>query len=182
MGVLLSVQPTAGLPALRLRPWQVDDVDALVAAHRDPVMRRWLLTVIDDEADARRWIDGRRRSWAAGTGFGFAVQEDGGAGFGPPVGHVNMKVRAEGVAEVGYWTAARGRGRGLASRALEAVVGWALAEGSAVPVARLELFHAVGNHASCGVADRCGFDLEAVLPAQPPAFPNEGHLHVRRAR
>ncbi|WP_225802434.1 GNAT family N-acetyltransferase [Streptomyces sp. NK15101] len=179
MSVVLSVDSTEVLPALRLRAWQLDDAEALVAAHRDPALRRWLTTVIDGEADARRWIDGQRQGWAAGTRFGFAVLADDGAGFGPPVGHVGVRLNDDGAAEVGYWTAAEARGRGLASRALEAAVRWVLTEGSALPVARLELFHAVDNSASCRVADRCGFDLEAVLPAQPPVFPTEGHLHVR---
>ncbi|MFJ5924346.1 GNAT family N-acetyltransferase [Kitasatospora sp. NPDC092948] len=182
MSVLLSVDSPAHLPALRLRPWEAGDADALVAAHRDPAMRRWLTAVIDDEAGARRWIDSQRQGWDAGTRFAFAVLEDGGAGFGPPIGHVSVTVTDGGAAEVGYWTAAEGRGRGLASRALETAVAWVLTEGCARPVARLSLFHAVGNDASCRVADRCGFGLEAVLPAQPPAFPNEGHLHVRSAR
>ncbi|MFF0292430.1 GNAT family N-acetyltransferase [Kitasatospora sp. NPDC004614] len=179
MSVLLSVASTAGLPALSLRPWQADDATALVAAHRDPAMRRWLMTVINSEADARRWIDSQQLGWASGTRFGFAVSENDDAGSGPPVGHVTVKLNDSGGAEVGYWTAADVRGRGLASRALEAAVGWVLASGSSVPVVRLELFHAVDNRASCRVAERCGFDLEAVLPARPPAFPSEGHLHVR---
>ncbi|SEE20146.1 GNAT family N-acetyltransferase [Streptomyces sp. TLI_105] len=179
MSVLLSVASTAALPALRLRAWHPDDAEALVAAHRDPALRRWLITVIDSEADARRWIDDQRRGWAAGTRFGFAVLADDGAGFGPPVGHVGVKPKDDGAAEVGYWTAAEARGRGLASRALEAAVRWVLTEGSAPPAVRFELFHAVDNSASCHVAERCGFGLEAVLPAQPPVFPTEGHLHVR---
>ncbi|MGW5781215.1 GNAT family N-acetyltransferase [Streptomyces sp. NPDC003863] len=180
MSVLLSVEPTACLPALGLRAWQPDDVDALVAAHRDPALRRWLMTTINSEADARRWIDEQRQAWVDGTRFAFAVLEDDGAGFGPPVGHVAVKPSGEGSVEVGYWTAAEVRGRGVASRALEAAVRWVLAERPAgPPVARFELFHAVDNAASCRVADRCGFALEAVLPAQPPTFPTEGHLHVR---
>ncbi|MFF5711588.1 GNAT family N-acetyltransferase [Streptomyces sp. NPDC012756] len=180
MSVLLSVEPTACLPTLRLRAWQPDDVDALVAAHRDPALRRWLMTTIDSEADARRWMDEQRQGWAGGTRFAFAVLEDDEAGFGQPVGHVVVKPGGEGSAEVGYWTAAEVRGRGVASRALEAAVLWVLTERPAAPpVERFELFHAADNTASCRVADRCGFALEAVLPAQPPTFPTEGHLHVR---
>ncbi|MFJ3233672.1 GNAT family N-acetyltransferase [Streptomyces sp. NPDC086787] len=179
MSVQLPVVPTASLPALLLRPWQVADADALVSAHRDPALRRWLTSVISDEVDARRWIDSRRRGWAAGTRFSFAVLNDGAEGLGAAVGHVTVKVTDEGSAEVGYWTAAEVRGQGLASRALEAVVLWAFGKDSPVPAVRLDLLHAVGNHASCRVAERCDFGLEAVLPAQPPAFPTEGHLHVR---
>jgi len=150
-----------------------------MSAHRDPDLRRWLTSVISSEVDARRWIDSQHQDWAAGTRFSFAVLEDGGQGFAAAVGHVTVKIGNDGSAEVGYWTAVDVRGRGLASRALEAVVGWAFSEESPVAAVRLDLLHAVGNRASCRVAGRCGFELEAVLPAQPPAFPTEGHLHVR---
>lgn len=178
MDVVLSVDATEALPALRLRAWRDKDLDALVAAHRDPALRRWLMTVITGEADGRRWIDGQHEGWATGTRFGFAVLQDGGAGFGPPVGHVNVRLTDEGSAEVGYWTAAEARGKGVASRALQAAVRWFLAGGAAPRVARVELFHAVGNQASCRVAERSGFPLEAVVPARPPTFASQGHLHV----
>ncbi|MGT2525906.1 GNAT family N-acetyltransferase [Streptomyces nojiriensis] len=179
MSVQLSVGSTASLPAVCLRPWQLDDVDALVSAHRDPALRRWLTSVISSDLDARRWIDSQRQGWAAGTRFSFAILEGGGEGFGAAIGHVTVKLGDEGSAEVGYWTAAEVRGRGLASRALETVVQWVFGNESPVAPVRLSLFHAVGNQASCRVAERCGFELEALLPAQPPAFPTEGHLHVR---
>ena len=37
----------------------------------------------------------------------------------------------------------------------------------------------VANVASCRVAAKAGYDLDAVLPVRPP-FPAPGHLHVRR--
>jgi RimJ/RimL family protein N-acetyltransferase len=177
--VHLSVASTASLPALKLRPWQVDDVDSLLSAHRDPELRRRLTSVVSSDADAHRWIDNQRQGWADHTQFGFAILEDAGDGFGAAVGHVTVRLRDEGAAEVGYWTAAEARARGLASRALETAVRWVFSEASPVPVLRLELLHAVGNDASCRVAERCGFGLEAVLPPLLPAFPTDGHLHVR---
>jgi hypothetical protein len=49
------------------------------------------------------------------------------------------------------------------------------------PLDKLELIHAVGNHASCRVAGKAGFALSAVLPPVPPEFPDDGHLHIRPA-
>lgn len=46
---------------------------------------------------------------------------------------------------------------------------------------RVNLIHDVGNRASCRVAEKAGFTLSAVLPAEPPEHPGEGHLHVRIA-
>lgn len=102
------------------------------------------------------------------------------AGTGAAVGHVAVKLGVEGAVEVGYWTAAEARGRGLASRALEATVQWVFAGGTPAPVAQLDLLHSGGNDASCRVAERCGFAFAELLPARPPAFPGEGHRHVRR--
>jgi RimJ/RimL family protein N-acetyltransferase len=44
---------------------------------------------------------------------------------------------------------------------------------------RLELLHQLDNLASCRVAQKSGYALTKVLPADPPAFPSPGHLHVR---
>ncbi|BBC35177.1 hypothetical protein SGFS_064710 [Streptomyces graminofaciens] len=179
MTVRLSAAATPTAPALTLRPWRPDDAAALVVAHRDPGMRRWLVTHLDSEDDARRWVDEQSEGWASRTRLGFAVLE----GAGRPVGHVVVKVveSSGGVAEVGYWTSAEVRGRGVAPRALDAVSAWALGGQGLLPLARLELFHASGNLASCRVAEKSRYVLHSVLPAQPPHFRTEGHLHVRRS-
>ncbi|MFC5833883.1 GNAT family N-acetyltransferase [Nonomuraea insulae] len=90
MTVVLSVEPAASAPALRLRPWRGEDAAALVAAHRDPLLRRWLTTSLVSEADARRWIDDQDEGWAAGVRFSFAILERGGD-VGGPVGHIAVK-------------------------------------------------------------------------------------------
>ncbi|MEV0232074.1 GNAT family N-acetyltransferase [Nonomuraea sp. NPDC050786] len=177
MNTVLYVNPTASAPTLSLRPWRAEDTAALVAAHRDPLMRRWMITPLVSEADARRWIDDQDRGWADGVRFSFAIVER-----DQPVGHIVVKGGADPAdasAEVGYWTSAEARGRGIASRALERVSRWALGAQRVMPLARLDLLHAVGNHASCRVAEKCRYVLSSVLPAQPPLFPSEGHLHVR---
>ncbi|MEQ4717026.1 GNAT family N-acetyltransferase [Nonomuraea sp. B19D2] len=184
MTVILSVEPTASAPALRLRPWRGEDAVALMAAHRDPLLRRWLTASLVSEADARRWIDDQNEGWLAGVRFSFAVLErsSGKSEADQPVGHVVVKGGvdpADASAEVGYWTSAQVRGRGIASRALEAISRWALGPQCVMPLTRLNLLHAVDNHASCRVAEKCRYVLRSVLPAQPPAFPTEGHLHVR---
>ncbi|MCO6010059.1 GNAT family N-acetyltransferase [Actinoallomurus purpureus] len=181
MTVTLSVDSTASAPALRLRPWRAEDAMALVTAHRDPHMRR-LITSLVTEADARRWIRDQDDGWAAGTRFSFAVAECGSDLSEPdrPVGHIVVKGGADPTkAEVGYWTSAEVRGRGIAPRALEAVSRWALGSQAGMPLASLELLHAADNPASCRVAEKCRYVLRSLLPPRPPAFPTEGHLHVR---
>lgn len=170
MAVILSVPPTESAPALRLRPWQPDDLPALLAAHRDPLLRRWLATSLAGVAEARQWLDAQAAGWADASRFSFAVVGDDEA----PLGHVVVKA---GTAEVGYWTAAHARGRGIAARAVDTVSSWAV---DTHRLTQLSLFHAVGNDASCRVAVKCGFVLDELLPAAPPEFPSAGHRHVRR--
>ncbi|GLY99050.1 GNAT family N-acetyltransferase [Actinoplanes sp. NBRC 103695] len=75
MTIILSV-PGTGSVALMLRPWRFDDLPELVAAHRDPMLRRWLSTSLADEAAARQWLDVQAAGWTAATRFSFAVVTD----------------------------------------------------------------------------------------------------------
>ncbi|MGW8886754.1 GNAT family N-acetyltransferase [Streptomyces sp. NPDC055749] len=170
---------TLAAGSLLLRPWRPDDAPALLEAHADPAMRHWLTTRLTSAEEAAGWLAEQREGWAAGSQFGFAVtdSERGGA----LVGNVVLK-RAGTVsdtAEVGYWTTASARGRGVASGALRALCDWAA---SALDgLARLELVHQVDNEASCRVAEKCGFAPDGILPAFPPQYPLDGHRHVRPA-
>ncbi len=156
----------------------------MLAAHRDPEMRRWLRHPITTAEEGRQVIQARRADRQAGTGFSFAVlQTDPGRVAADLVGGVSIRIAGDEAAagEVGYWVAAPARGRGIAPRALDAVCVWAFRLPRTRPLERLELIHAVGNQASCRVADKTGFALSTVLPPLPPQFPAEGHLHVRLA-
>ncbi|MGW8378335.1 GNAT family N-acetyltransferase [Streptomyces sp. ODS28] len=186
MTVVLTEAGAEGGLALRLRPWRAEDAPSLAAAHRDPLLRRWLTAPLDSEAAARRWVAEQAEAWATGSRFSFAVVEwQEGGGCGSPVGHVVVKRAgpASRCAEVGYWTSSHVRGRGIAPRALDAVARWALtarrAQEGQAPLERLELLHAVDNRASCRVAHKSGFALDREVPPQPPEFPTSGHLHVR---
>lgn len=180
----LAVPPSASAPGLLLRPWTEQDIPALVAAHRDPAMRRWLRRPIITADEARRRLRARELDGLARKGFSFAVLATGpGDAAGGLAGGVSIRWRdvAAQSAEVGYWVAAPRRGQGIAPRALNALCDWTLGLPRPRPLRRLELIHAVGNHASCRVADKTGFALSAVLPPSLPDFPDEGHLHVRLA-
>ncbi|MBT3165973.1 GNAT family N-acetyltransferase [Streptomyces sp. Vc74B-19] len=180
--VILHAEGTHSAPALVLRPWCMADVADLVAVFRDPVLRRWTSSALETEGDARQWVRSQERAWAAGTRYGFAVLEVQPDPLSDRLaGQVVLKDVAPGnpSAEVGYWTAAHARGRGVAPRALEALTGWAFDAVGADGLERLELLHQVDNPASCSVARKAGYDFDAILPAAPPAFPRDGHLHIR---
>jgi RimJ/RimL family protein N-acetyltransferase len=153
------VQPF-DLPAgdLLLRPWREDDVDAVWTAVQDPALRRWNDTGSGSRDDVRVML-ARRRDWSGGDHASFAVV---GAVAGELLGSVSLHSidRARGDAEIGYWTVADARGRGVAVRAVLAVCGWAF---PALQLDRIELFHAVENVASGRVAAKAGFTLEGRL-------------------
>lgn len=181
--VILQAGATPSAPALVLRPWCVVDVAALVEVSADPALRQWTSSPVENDADGARWVQTQQRGWAAGDRFGFAVLEaQPESAHGQLVGNVVLKEITSGKpsAEVGYWTAAHARGRGVAPRALEVLTGWAFDTFAADGLERLELLHQEDNLASCRVAQKSGYDFDRVLPAAPPSFPLDGHLHIRR--
>lgn len=62
-----------------------------------------------------------------------------------------------------YWVLSAARGRGVAPRALDAVVDWALGKAG---FHRLELHHSTLNEASCRVATKSGFAVEGTKRAE----------------
>lgn len=87
----------------------MEDVAALVEVSRDPDLRQWASSVVDNDADGTRWVQTQQQGWAAGDRFGFAVLEARpGSVREQLVGNVVLKEVTSGkpAAEVGYWTAA----------------------------------------------------------------------------
>ncbi|MBC3842751.1 GNAT family N-acetyltransferase [Streptacidiphilus sp. 4-A2] len=174
----LTVAPTPTGPALTLRPWRVADVPAVVAAHRDEAMRRWLMRPVDDADEARAWIADQHQGWADGTHLSWAVEEE-----GTLVGYFTVKAANPPVTlatGVGYWTVAAARGKGVASRCVETATQWLFGGQDLMPADEIELLHTVGNEGSCRVAQKCGYALDSILPPLPPQFPHEGHRHLRK--
>jgi RimJ/RimL family protein N-acetyltransferase len=180
----IETEGARSAPALLLRPWRPADAADLVEIYRDGALRRWTSAAMDDEPGAARWVRAQQRGWEAGDRFAFAVVDPRSDGSeGRLLGHVVLKIPGSGTssAEVGYWTAAHARGRGVAPRAVRALTDWAFATFSGEPLTltRLELLHQEDNVASCRVAQKCRYELTRVLPAAPPAYPLAGHVHVR---
>jgi len=175
----------------QLRPWHAHDVDVVTEALADEEIARW--TPAGDDGDARAWLDRRAERWESGEGASFAVMD---AVTGEVLGHVSLKdidldARS---AEIGYWTTAAARGRGVARHGTAAMTRWAF---GALDLHRLELRHAVANVGSCAVARSCGYALEGVLRDFAPLSGDEAgrsvgsvgtprsfedaHLHARLA-
>ncbi|MBY8875737.1 GNAT family N-acetyltransferase [Micromonospora sp. PLK6-60] len=164
-------------PGLALRPWQPTDAPAVLAALADPAIAQWNPQGVTDEAGAAEWI--RRRSDPdEQSALSLAVTD---AAVGTLLGAVSLhRIRGED-AEIGYWTAAPARGRGVAAKAVTALTGWGFAR---LGLHRVELLHAVPNVASCRVAERAGYAAEGVL-RESFRFGDgrryDEHLHARLA-
>ena len=142
-----------------LRPWTVDDVAAIARACNEPEIARWIHQMPSPygERDAREYVAATQAAWREGAGAFFAIL----AG-GDTVGSIAIHVQdpAWGNVEVGYWTAAEARGRGLTTRALRLISRWAIEEAGAE---RVQLRADVHNTASLRVAEKAGFTREGTL-------------------
>ncbi|BCJ52090.1 hypothetical protein Asp14428_35650 [Actinoplanes sp. NBRC 14428] len=164
------IVPTIAGDGVRLRGLRADDVDELVAGYNDPEMRRFMpmLPAPFTRAHAEEYVtDLAPRLFAAGGGF-YAVTDPvsdrmlGGIG-------LDRVQPGRAQAEIGYWTAARARGRGLATAAVRALSEHAFHTG----LARLELLTQRENVPSQRVALAAGFQPEGVRRAALPGHDGE---------
>ncbi|WP_354638617.1 GNAT family N-acetyltransferase [Kitasatospora camelliae] len=154
-----AAQPVLALAGgLELRPWQLGDADALVAAGRDPAIRQWNLLSVPDREAARGRIERMHRRWTAETGAVWAIAPDGGTAVGL-IGWNDIDL-AGGGAEIVYWVLPPARGAGVVVEATRRISRWALDD---LGLHRLRLCHAVANPASCRVAEKAGYTYEGTM-------------------
>lgn len=141
-----------------LRRWRDEDAPAIIAACQDEEIVRWLPVIPQPygEAEARDYLEQCKLNWELGETYNFAVVDE----RGELLGSIAMSVRRFGIGHIGYWTAPAARRRGIASTALETLCRWAVDE---LGLKRLELMTDPDNVASQGVAEKVGFQREAVL-------------------
>jgi RimJ/RimL family protein N-acetyltransferase len=158
-----------------------DDVDAVSAAFADPDIALWnpgarrLGTSARERAEL--WV-ADRAGWAPDH-CSWVVRD----AAGQLVGQVSIHSLDEevGTGEIGYWLTAGGRGRGLGAAAVDTATRYAF---GVLGVARIELFHAVENEASCRLAMRCGYLLEGTARQSfvyGDGLRHDEHLHARLA-
>jgi RimJ/RimL family protein N-acetyltransferase len=138
-----------------LRDWREEDLEPAAVATRDPEIVRWThVPAVNTPELIRAHVvacpDGELRAIIAD------VQTDDLLGSAS----VLRADPAAGRTEIGYWVAAAYRGRGIASRAVDLLAGWAFAYG----YTRLELHVDPANTPSRRVAEKAGFALEEILP------------------
>ena len=172
-------QPQLELAAgYRLRPWSTSDAPDMVIGMRDALVRQYAGQLIDDRSGALAALHSWSDQWQEGLGAAWAI-----CGPGQQiVGSVRFgMIDAEiGTGSVGYWLLPEGRGRGLASGALRTATRLVF---DRLAWHRVELYHAVENERSCGVAKRAGYTAEGVMRSAM-RYPVDGrrsdeHLHAR---
>ncbi len=139
-----------------LRPPDERDLGAIEVTIRDPDIVRWIGPTEGTASDVL--AANRRRAAEGSPTFAICEIDD------VCVGHVwvNRDAGDATIGYVGYWLLPSARGRGLATRAVQLVSRWAVAE---LGIARLRLVAEVENDRSRRVAERTGFRLIERRPA-----------------
>jgi RimJ/RimL family protein N-acetyltransferase len=148
---------------ITLRAFTADDIPAITAACQDPEIARWTAMVPSPytEEDARGWIATHDEARREGLGCPFAVVDAGTGGLLASAGFHQIEWDDRSL-DVGYWTAPWARRRGVATRAVRLLSGWAIRD---LGMERISLLTFPGNVASEGVARSAGYTREGVLRA-----------------
>lgn len=163
----LDPPETFETPWLRLRRPRPDDAEAVFAYASDPAVTRLMDWPTHETVEtSRQFLDFCAKGWASGREFTWLLTL-------PPsdraVGAIACRPKDEGV-EFGYVLHRDAHGRGLATEASRALVGWLK---SRRRVSRVEATCDVENAASARVLEKAGLARERLLPAYG-ARPNLG--------
>jgi RimJ/RimL family protein N-acetyltransferase len=166
--------------AVVLRRLLVADAGAVARAvaanleHLRPWMP-WANAESADERFQRRRLTEAEAQWSRGADFGYGLfaNDDGpGGDAGRLLGAFGLTARrGPKTLEIGYWLCADATGRGLASRAVEALTDVA----AGLPdVERLLVYCDEANHASAAIPRRLGYRLDRVVAVPPEATAETG--------
>lgn len=82
-----------------LRPWEAEDVAAVVAAYADPGVAHWHVRSMTS-SEAIEWIRAGEAAWREERAASWAIHAAGAV-----VGRMTLKLRlSHGLAEAAYWT------------------------------------------------------------------------------
>jgi RimJ/RimL family protein N-acetyltransferase len=141
-----------------LRPADERDLPAIEAGMHDADVVRW---IGPPEATPQGVLILNRQRWAAGSPT-FAIHEADDACVG--LVWINRRPESPSVGYIGYWLLPEARGRGLATRAVRLISGWAVRE---LGTASLAITVDAANARSQAVAERSGF--QRAIPPQAAA-------------
>ena len=149
---------------------------ALLAASSDPdIPRLTNLPELGSEEWVRAWLERVAELWREGERANFAVAD---SSSNELLGSIGLRL-VDGNGQAWYWTLPAARGRGVATRALRLLCGWAFDE---LGLARVQLLAEPENEASQRVAEKAGFQREGLLAELLRAQgPPRRRRHVRPA-
>ena len=147
LGSLDDLRLTDGVVTLRLTDER--DLPAIDLGIHDAEVVRWFGQPTRTAQEVLDWNWGRQ---SAGVSWTYAICTSNDA----CIGHawVNLSDSVAGSAGMGYWLLPQARGRGLATRAVRLLSGWAFYD---LGLTRLRIFAEPENERSQRVAERCGF-------------------------
>ncbi len=154
--------PTLATERLRLRQLVATDAEAIFALFgREEVTRFYDTETMTDLASARTFIAFMRQRYASRAGIRWALENKTDGTFIGTIGFNNITQSAH-RAVIGYEITPAVWGRGLATEAVRAVVGFGHTQ---VELNRIEAVVMLENHASVRVLNKAGFTEEGVLRA-----------------
>jgi RimJ/RimL family protein N-acetyltransferase len=160
----MSILPPLNEPlddgVVALREWSDDDRDALVAIANDEAIRHWTRVPSPyTNQNAEEWFALTRTTRAAGHQAAFAVVD---ARDDELLGSIDLRMNPAdpAIAELGYMVGPRARRRGVATRAVALITGWAF---GTLGVERIEILVDPRNEASVRVAESAGYRKEGLL-------------------
>lgn len=147
---------------LLLRPPDPGDLPGVVAACCDPEIPRFIPFIPPSytEEDGRTWLAKVERRWQGSEERTFAIVEYEGDRF---LGVVTIRLHEGG--SIGFWLGREGRGRGVMTEAVKAVVNWARGQHG---IERLYITAHPDNLASQRVAEKAGFVRVGITQHEPP--------------
>ncbi len=169
-----------------LRPLREADLDELVQICTDPETVRWTTVPLNyTRDDAQTFLDFTQRAAAAGREITWAIDYS-----GVLVGAISLRLpegsaNAPGTyADLGFYTAAQMRGRGIMTDAVRTVLGFGF-DPLGLGLDTIGWAALVGNAASERVAVKAGFtditDGTSTSAARPDKYGNRTAVAVRQA-
>lgn len=153
--------PTLSDGVVTLRLARPHDAEPMTAGLSDVGTVEWLVSVPHpyDHQESVRWVEEiAPGGWRDGTLLFLTVADTVDDSFLGEVGLTEIAL-ADRRVEVAYWLAPSARGRGVMTRAVRLMLGWAFDE---LGVERVDWAARADNHASRRVAEAVGFRVEGV--------------------
>lgn len=154
-------EPPLRSEVVSLRPWTTADLEDALAGARDPLVPHFTHIRADHTLETiTEHFASHEPSRLAGEELHFAMADARSDRFLGAISIFGFDHDAD-AAELGYWLAPWGRGRGVATSAVSLVSTWAFEH---LPVDQLKLLISDDNIASLKLAARAGYESDGTAP------------------